>query len=130
MIGWILLGLLGLLVAILLLRAACFQPKPQKPLDNTSVTFDREAAVTALQKLVQCKTISYNDPAMEDDGEFKKLIAMLPALYPRVFEICSFRELPDRGILMRWPGKSEKAPSVMMAHYDVVPVNEESWDKR
>ena len=129
MIGWILLGLLGLLLAVLLLRAAFFRPKPQKPLDNTPVTFDREAAVTALQKLVQCKTISYNDPAMENDGEFQKLIDLMPALYPKVFEVCSFRQLPDRGILMRWPGKSSKDPSVMMAHYDVVPVNEESWDK-
>ena len=129
MIGWILLGLLGLLIAVLLLRAAFFQPKPQKPLDNTIVTFDREAAVTALQKLVQCKTISYNDPAMEDDGEFQKLIGLMPALYPQVFEVCAFQQLPDRGLLMRWPGKSEKEPSVMMAHYDVVPVNEESWDK-
>ena len=129
MIGWIILGLFCLLITVLLLRAVCFRPKTQKPLDETRVDFDKEAAVTALQKLVQCKTISYNDPAMEDDAEFKKLIAMMPALYPRVFDTCSFLELPDRGLLMRWPGKSQDAPSVMMAHYDVVPVNEESWDK-
>ena len=129
MIGWIILGLFCLLIAVLLLRAVCFRPKAQKPLDETRVDFDKEAAVTALQKLVQCKTISYNDPAMEDDAEFKKLIAMMPALYPRVFDTCSFLELPDRGLLMCWPGKSQDAPSVMMAHYDVVPVNEESWDK-
>ena len=129
MIGWIILGLFVLLIAVLLLRALCFRPKPQKPLDNTQVEFDREAAVTALQKLVQCKTISYNDPAMEDDAEFRKLIDLMPTLYPKAFGVCSFQELPDRGLLMRWPGKSSKAPSVMMAHYDVVPVNEDSWDK-
>ena len=66
---------------------------------------------------------------MEDDAEFQKLIDLLPGLYPRVFESCSFQELPDRALLFRWPGKSETAPSVMMAHYDVVPVNEESWEK-
>ena len=129
MIAWIILGLFGMLVTILLLRAAFFRPKAQKPLENAPITFDRDAAVTALQKLVQCKTVSYNDPAMEDDEEFQKLIALMPTLYPRVFDVCSFQQLPDRGLLMRWPGKSEKAPSVMMAHYDVVPVNEESWDK-
>ena len=72
MIGWILLGLFVLLIAVLLLRAACFRPRPQKPLENAPVEFDREAAVAALQQLVQCKTISYNDPAMEDEGEFRR----------------------------------------------------------
>ena len=129
MFGAIALTLLGLLVAVLLLRAACFRPRPQKPLENTPVEFDKDAAVTALQKLVQCKTISYNDPAMEDDAEFKKLISLMPTLYPRVFDVCSFQELPDRALLLRWPGKSGDAPAVMMAHYDVVPVNEESWEK-
>ena len=87
MVGWIILGLFVLLIAVLLLRALCFRPKPQKPLDNTQVEFDREAAVTALQKLVQCKTISYNDPAMEDDAEFRKLIDLMPTLYPKAFGV-------------------------------------------
>lgn len=117
------------LVAVLLIRAAMFNPKEQKETVRQEVVFNKEAAVDALQKLVQCKTVSYHDPAMEDDGEFRKLVDMLPGLYPRVFDVCSFRELPDRALLFRWPGKSEVSPSVMMAHYDVVPVNEQSWDK-
>ena len=116
-------------MAVLLLRAACFQPKKQNIPETQPVEVDKEAAVTALQKLVQCKTISYNDPALEDEAEFQKLIDLLPGLYPRVFETCSLLQLPDRGLLFRWPGKSQAEPSVMMAHYDVVPVNEESWDK-
>ena len=129
MVGYIILGLFVLLVAVLLLRALAFNPKPQAEEKREEVCFDTAAAVDALQKLVQCKTVSYNDPAMEDDAEFRKLIDLLPSLYPRVFETCSLRELPDRALLFRWPGKSEAAPSVMMAHYDVVPVNEESWEK-
>ena len=126
---YILLGLLGLLLAVLLLRTAMFRPKPQKALSEEIISFDQDAAITALQKLVQCKTISYNDPAMEDDGEFSKMIALLPELYPQVFATCSLQKLPDRALLFRWPGKKQDAPAVMMAHYDVVPVNEESWDK-
>ena len=129
MVGYILLGLLGLLLAVLLIRAAAFNPKPQNMGETAAVSFDKDAAVRALQQLVQCKTISYNDPAMEDDAEFQKLIDLLPQLYPNVFEACSLQQLPDRALLFRWPGKSAAAPSVMMAHYDVVPVNEDSWDK-
>jgi carboxypeptidase PM20D1 len=66
---------------------------------------------------------------LEDDREFEKLISLLPSLYPRVFDVCSVRQLPDRALLLRWPGKHHGDPAVMMAHYDVVPVNEENWDK-
>ena len=132
MLGYILLALLALLVlflGVVLVRTLAFKPKPQKCTNDEEVTFDREAAVNALAQLVRCKTISYNDHALEDDGEFEKLISLLPRLYPKVFEVCSFDQLPDRALLLRWPGKKSDAPAVMMAHYDVVPVNEENWDK-
>ena len=129
MIGYILLGLFGLLLAVLLIRAATFNPKPQNMDEAVAAVFDEDAATKALQKLVQCKTISYNDPAMEDEAEFQKLIDLLPELYPNVFKACVLQQLPDRALLFRWPGQSDAAPSVMMAHYDVVPVNEDSWDK-
>ena len=73
--------------------------------------------------------MSYNDHSLEDEGEFQKLISLLPTLYPNVFGTCTFQQLPDRALLLRWPGKQEGDPAVMMAHYDVVPVNEEKWDK-
>ena len=129
MTGIIIGGVFALLIAVILLRAAFFQPKKQPDIQDEVIEFDKESAVSALQELVKCKTISYNDPALEDDAEFKKLISLLPTLYPRVFDICSFRELPDRALLLRWPGKSDAAPTVLMAHYDVVPVDEAKWDK-
>ncbi len=118
-----------LLLAVLLIRTLLFTPKPQPALSQETVTVDGDAATAALQQLVQCKTISNNDSALEDEKEFQKLIDLLPALYPNVFAVCSFEQLPDRGLLFRWPGKSSQYPSVMMAHYDVVPVNEDSWEK-
>ncbi|MBO5079150.1 MAG: M20/M25/M40 family metallo-hydrolase [Oscillospiraceae bacterium] len=129
MAGYIILGAVGLLLAVILLRAVFFNPKPQKPVSQEPVEFDKAAAVDALSQLVQCKTVSYNDRALEDDGEFRKLISLLPGLYPRVFDVCSVQELPDRALLFRWPGKKETDPTVLMAHYDVVPVDESKWDK-
>ncbi|MBO5324168.1 MAG: M20/M25/M40 family metallo-hydrolase [Oscillospiraceae bacterium] len=129
MVGWIILGSFLLFIAVILIRTLAFIPKAQPPISDAEISFDKDAAINALQQLVQCKTISYNDHALEDDAEFEKLIALLPGLYPRVFDICSVDRLPDRGLLLRWPGKSHKAPVVLMAHYDVVPVDEESWEK-
>ena len=129
MIGYIIGGVFALLLAVILIRALCFRPKAQNFAPRKEVSFDRQKAIDALQKLVQCKTISHNDPALEDEMEFRKLIDLLPGLYPKVFAICDFQELPNRGLLFKWPGKKSTAPSVMMAHYDVVSVNEESWEK-
>ncbi len=129
MIGYLMGGIVLLFLAVILIRTLAFRPKPQPKISGKEVSFDRDGAVNALAELVKCKTVSYNDPALEDEGEFQKLISLLPTLYPRVFDVCSVNQLPDRALLLRWPGKSDKEPAVMMAHYDVVPVNEENWDK-
>jgi len=129
MTGYIILGLVGVFLAVLLLRAAMFRPKKQPELQPEKIEFDREGAINALAALIRCKTVSNNDPALEDDGEFEKLIDSLHTLFPRVFDVCSVRELPDRALLFRWPGKRESDPTVLMAHYDVVPVDESKWEK-
>lgn len=126
---YIVLGLIALFLAVILLRAAMFRPKTMPVTEAEPVEFDGDKAVSALQQLVRCKTISYYDSSLEDDEEFEKLIGLLPELYPNVFQTCSFDRLPDRALLFCWKGKSSARPSVMMAHYDVVPVNEDQWEK-
>ena len=123
------LGLVALFLAVILIRAACFKPKAQPAVSEETVSFDKDATVRNLQELIRCRTVSYNDHDLEDNGEFDKLIALLPTLYPWVFDVCSVRQLPDRALLLCWPGKSDAAPAVMMAHYDVVPVDESKWEK-
>ena len=118
-----------LFFAILLIRTLGFKPKPQGELLDGEEVFDKEKTVSNLQALVRCKTVSYTDPTLEDNAEFDKLIALLPTLYPHVFDTCSFQKLPDRALLFRWKGKTDGDPAVLMAHYDVVPVDEDGWDK-
>ncbi|MBR7133806.1 MAG: M20/M25/M40 family metallo-hydrolase [Clostridia bacterium] len=125
---WILMLLIALL-AVILIRTALFRPKKVTASKGEDVSFDGERAVEALRELVRCKTVSFADSSLEDDGEFQKLIAKLPYLYPNVFAKCSFEELPDRALLFKWQGKSRVAPTVLMAHYDVVPVDEAAWEK-
>ena len=129
MFGSILIGLIAVFFAVVLVRTLTFKPKAQPAISNEEVSFDKDGAVKALAELVKCKTVSYYDHSREDDAEFEKLISKLPALYPEVFATCDFQQLPDRGLLFKWPGKTAGAPAVMMAHYDVVPVNEDQWEK-
>ena len=129
MIGYIILAVVVLFVTIVTIRTLSFKPKAQPKISNEEISFDRNGAVNALAELVKCKTISYDDHSLEDDAEFEKLIAKLPALYPNVFATCDFQQMPDRGLLFKWSGKTAGDPAVLMAHYDVVPVNENQWDK-
>ena len=127
--GFILMCLLAVFIGVIAARTACFKPKPQPETSDETVSFDKDAAAETLARLIRCKTVSYNDHSLEDEAEFQKLIGLLPELYPNVFKTCSFDQLPDRALLFRWPGKTPGDPAVLMAHYDVVPVNEENWDK-
>ena len=129
MVGTVILVLIALFVVVVAVRTLRFTPKAQPVLTEEQFDFDKDAAVDALAQLVRCKTISYNDHALEDDAEFEKLYALLPGLYPEVFKTCEPISIPDRAILLRWPGKTPGDPTVLMAHYDVVPVNEENWEK-
>ena len=125
----IILGIIAAFLAVILIRTLQFKPKAQNNSAPEAVSFDQDGAIDALAQLIRCKTISYSDHTLEDDAEFEKLIDLLPRLYPNVFKSCTFTRMPHRGLLFKWPGKTAGDPAVMMAHYDVVPVNEENWDK-
>ena len=129
MTGYLILTVIAAFFAVILIRTLCFTPKeaPSAPLE--AVCFDRDAAIDALARLIRCKTISRSDPGLEEDGEFEKLIGLLPELYPNAFKTCCLQQLPNRALLFKWPGKTGGDPTVLMAHYDVVPVNAEAWDK-
>ena len=81
MIGYILAGIVALFLAVVLIRTACFKPKAQPVLANEQVEFDKDRAVSNLAELVRCKTISYSDHSLEDDGEFEKFRNLLPTLH-------------------------------------------------
>lgn len=126
---YIVLAIIASLLVVILIRTAMFKPPVESEREIEDVEFDSDNAVRALQELVRCRTISYYDSALEDDAEFDKLIGLLPELYPEVCRECSFIRLPDRALLFKWEGIRHDEPSVMMSHYDVVPVDEAKWTK-
>jgi len=125
----VVLYILLVLLAVIVARTLMFTPKAQERRDFEEIGQDRDAAVAALAALVRCRTVSYEDPSLEDEAEFEKLLALLPQLYPHVFASCPLTRFPGRGLLFRWQGKVSGEAAVLMAHYDVVPVEEENWRK-
>ena len=122
-------ALIAVFLLVLIIRTAAFKPKATEVITDVAPNFDRDIAISRLQELIRFKTVSYKDSSLEDGAEFEKLLTALPRLYPRVFATCEYKELPDRALLFKWSGRSHNSPVVLMAHYDVVPVNEELWDK-
>lgn len=119
----------AVLIGIILIITAMFKPKNLCNTNAEEIAFNNEKAIENLRTLVRFKTISYRDSSLEDDVEFNALIEKLPELYPEVFKNCEFLQLPDRALLFKWKGKNNGDPAVLMAHYDVVPVDETGWEK-
>ena len=126
---YIALGIIALFFGIVIIRTLSFKPKKPCETDTYEVDMDRQRVVDNLQTLVKFRTVSYRDHSLEDDSQFEGLIDTLPRLFPNVYAKCTLTRLPDRALLFKWEGKDHSEASVMMAHYDVVPVDEEKWDK-
>ena len=125
---YIIPAVIVIFLATVIIKALCFKPKAQPSISDEKIEFDADGAADTLRKLITYKTISYRDHSKEDDAEFERFVSNLPSMYPNVFSSCEFIRLPDRALLFRWRGRTDGAPAVMMAHYDVVPVNEDAWD--
>lgn len=128
---WIAAGacilLLGF-ISVILIRTFTFKPLRQARESTDEINFDRDRLVSTLRTLVRFKTVSYRDSSLEDDGQFSALVDSLEELYPEVSRVCELTRFDGRGLLFRWRGKGDGEPLVLMAHYDVVPVDESGWD--
>ncbi len=129
MIVWIILGVIGVFVAVLLIRAVRFVPKQEPAIQKTKVHVNREKIVEDFVSMIQCKTVSNRDENLVDWDEFERFERLLKERFPLIHDKCSFQKIGKTGLLFKLKGESDEAPSVCMAHYDVVPVEEDGWDK-
>ena len=133
MIGlYIALGILAVilvLAAIIVTRTLRFVPTDSKREEPVPVRFNGNKAVSDLSQMIRCKTVSHRDKSLDDSSEFEKFKELLPKLFPLVYQRCELENVNDRAMLFRWRGKSVDNPTVLMAHYDVVSVVDELWDK-
>ena len=129
MILWILLAAVIVFLAVILVRAAMFKPKPGPKPSGEQVTVDEEKTVQDMAEMIRCKTVSYNDESLIDKAEFKKFQELLPKISPEIHSRLTRQFIGVNGMLYHWKGKEEGRPVVLMSHYDVVPVEESQWEK-
>ncbi len=131
--GWIIPSIFMLLLVlfpvIILVRTAIFRPKEMIDIEGEEIHLDKEKIVTDMVDMIRCKTVSNRDENLVDYREFVKFEELLIERFPNVYKQCEFQKIGKSGLLFHLVGESADKPSVCMAHYDVVPVEEEGWDK-
>ena len=129
MIGYIIGALFIAFVLVILIRTLKFKPKRVEKPTPEKIEVPETLAAENLSEMVKCRTVSHDDPSLDDEAEFEKFVKLLPRLFPNVHKTCSPSRVGNRALLYRWQGRTDGDPTVFMAHYDVVSVEEEKWDK-
>ncbi|MGO4104546.1 M20/M25/M40 family metallo-hydrolase [Leifsonia sp. YAF41] len=86
-----------------------------------------DPAVSRLQELIRIPTMSRLDETETMWAEFDRFIEALPVLYPAMHAVLSREIVAGHSMLYRWPGAATGDPTVLMAHYDVVPATPDGW---
>ena len=118
-IVYLLLALIAILLVLLSIAVVRTLLMPTKKADYkpTPDPAREKAYAEKLSKMVQLETISYADHC--DVEKFRKFHALLEQLFPRVFAACEKIDL-DGNLLLKWKGKTDKNPILLMSHMDVV----------
>jgi len=117
------------LVVVLCARAALLRSPPAPAAAAAPAPrIDTAAAVARLQQALRFRTVTYDDPQQRDPSQLAGLRDFLARSFPRMFALP--HELVGAGtLLLTWPGRDPHlAPVLLMAHQDVVPIEDErAW---
>jgi len=119
-------GLLLILIIVIIVRALLFKDNTNY-LIETDFEYEDDEIVKKLGTLIKIPTVSYEDKGKIDFSQFQLLIDTCKKMYPLVFSECEFEQTKEYAIKLKLKGESNEKPTVLMAHYDVVPVTE-GWD--
>jgi carboxypeptidase PM20D1 len=84
------------------------------------------AAVRALCEVVRIPTVSHAEEGMVERERFEELHDALRRHFPLLHERLELTRVAEHGLLFHWRGESAERPVVLMAHQDVVPVDEDA----
>ena len=127
--------LVAILVAVVLGRTFALRPSAAAASGSTKVAapiaVDVSLAAQHLSQAVQIQTVSHQDPADDQPGEWDRLQGFLQGAYPSAHAAMTREVVGKHTLVYTWPGSDPSlAPIVLMAHQDVVPVTagtEAAW---
>lgn len=118
MIGYIILGLACMLLAIVFLRTLLLQPTVARTAKVDFVNDDRAKEYgKALSAMIQKETISSRYE--EDRTKFYEFHKLMEEMFPELHRICEKKDF-NGSLLYKWEGNTDKEPILLMSHHDVV----------
>jgi len=88
-----------------------------------------DESLKRFSELIRMKTVTYNDFSRIDLDTHRKIEDFFKTNYPEVSSKLGMKKLNDFAYIFKWEGRNpEKKPALLMAHFDVVPAQEEGWD--
>lgn len=126
---WIIAAAAAAFAAVLLVRTLRFRPAEMPVLPQVEVELDEEKVVSDMQAMLRCRTVSNLDWEQVDWAQFEAFHRVLQERFPRIHEACTLEKIGRTGLLYKLEGVDHDQISVCMAHYDVVPAQEEAWSK-
>ncbi len=122
-------ALLATFIAVVLVRTALFKPTATKSVEGEEIALDRQKIVDDMVEMIKCRTVSNVDSAKVEWAEFERFVQLLEKQFPLIHTNATLTHIGKTGLLYCLKGKSAEAPTVLMAHYDVVPVDLDCWTK-
>lgn len=131
-----LLGALFLLILIVLVRTFTYGGAPEGLAEVTlpePPVISAETGARHLSEAIRFQTVTYKngDPEPGAAGPWDALHTWMEVTYPRVHGTMSLEKVAGWSLLYTWPGSDPALePIILMAHQDVVPVNDgtlEDW---
>lgn len=127
MIKKLLLGVVAvaiLLVGILLFNTFRFRSK-QLAIEAVPSPELSQASLKHFQEAISYRTISFGDSTLFDSTQFLGFRGFLEKTYPAIHSKVSREIVSGYSLLYKWEGKNPALkPFVLMAHQDVVPIEE------
>lgn len=114
-----------ILAAVLLGRTVAFRSRRYTVEPEPGIKIDIDRAARRLSGAIRIPTITASDPEQADRAPFEQFIGYLEQAFPAAHKALE-REIVNRySLLYRWKGdKGGLKPILLMAHIDVVPVEE------
>lgn len=121
--------ILLILIIVILVKTFNFKSKQMSEPQSQLLILD-DSCVFRLQKAIQFKTISYDDASLMDTLAFADFHRFLNQAYPQIFSKLELEKVNKYSLVLHWKGKNSSAkPIILMAHQDVVPVEEATLNK-
>ncbi|MGE5305107.1 MAG: M20 family peptidase [Alphaproteobacteria bacterium] len=126
-----LLGALGIMLAVALVRTARFTSRQILVPPAKEVALERDKMAGRLSEAIQYQTVSDQAPTPAAAAEFTRFHAFLAKAFPLVHARLTKEIVGAASLLYTWGGQDKTLkPALLMGHMDVVPVDantEKNW---